>query len=324
MIDLSNVAARLLADEPALLTSLDFGPFVRQGTGSGPSLLIGDVSEINLMRPGRTSRLDHRMAHLAHAGDVVLVRERDPVFEGYLQEFCTLKDIEFFGTDPTCDDGVAKQALTSAPLFDHLVDVTRKNGGLTIQPYLTTETIWHLAKAIGERANCIVNVSGPSSRISLRANDKLWFVQLARTVIGNDAVPPTISAYGPMASAALIQWFSTQGKQVIVKVPDSAGSAGNIRLDPEILENLSTDEIEALLIERLHGTGWADTYPILVGVWDSNVSCTPSVQMWIPHISEGQPTVQGVFEQRVFGPTAAFVGAIKSRQPATLQHALAD
>ncbi len=322
MTENASIVKRFLADEPTLLSSLDFGPFVAQGTGSGPSLLIGDTSEISLMQSTPTSHRDHRMAHLAKAGDVVLVRNRDPVFERYLKDYRGLENVTFLGADPTRSEAVAKQAFTSELLLNSLVNVARRNGGLTIHSYLTTETTWHLAQAIGERAACIVHVSGPSARISQRANDKLWFTQLARKVIGDDAVPPTISAYGPKAAAALILRLNAQGQQVIVKVPDSAGSAGNIRLDKAALETLTADQVETLLMDRLHGIGWADSYPILVGVWDADVTSTPSVQMWIPHISDGEPSAQGVFEQRVFGASAAFIGAVKSTLSNALQDAL--
>jgi len=322
MPDIETIADRLLADEPALLSSLDFGAFVAQGAGSGPSVLIGDASEISLMQTAWASHLDHRMAHLAKPGDMVLVRENDACFARYLKDYRGIEDVAFVNAGPSRNDSVAKLMLNSQARLRDFVDLACQNGGLTFKPYITTGTIWHLAQAIGERAGLVINVSGPSPRISQRANDKLWFTHLARTVIGGDAVPPTMSAYGPKAAAALIFRLSSQGQQVIVKVPDSAGSKGNVRLDQTVLEGLTVDQIEALLLDRLHGTGWSDSYPILVGVWDENVTCTPSVQMWIPHVAEGKPSAQGVFEQRVFGASAAFIGAVKSELPQPLQDTL--
>ncbi len=322
MPDIVTIADRLLADEPALLSSLDFGPFVAQGTGSGASLLIGDASEISLMQSEETSRLDHRMAHLAQAGDVVLLREKDARFERYLKAYRGIDDVTFLGADSSCDAPVAKQAFTTAALLQTLVDVARQNGGLTLRSYITTGPVWHLAQIIGERADCLINVDGPSPRTSRRVNDKLWFAHLARTVIGDNAVPPTMSAYGPKAAAALIFRLSAQGQQVIAKVPDSAGSKGNIRLDRAVLESLTAAQVETLLLERLHGTGWDNSYPILIGVWDANLTCTPSVQMWLPHSSDGMPRALAVFEQRVLGASAAFVGAVKSELPRKIQDAL--
>lgn len=63
-------------------------------------------------------------------------------------------------------------------------------------------------------------------------------------------------------------------------------------------------------MQRLHATGWHDIYPALVGVWDKNVICGPSVQLWLGHVSEGQPILKGVFEQLVQTSVATFSGAV--------------
>jgi len=322
MSDDAKLIERLVADEPALLSSLDFGPWVSQGTGTGPSLLIGDQSEISLMRNARSSHLDHRIAHLANPGDIVLVRQRDPEFEAYLAEYRGFSDVTFLSSGNADADPVSKQAYNAPALLEKLIKVAQNAGGLTINSYLTTGNTWRLAQAIGEAAKCVIHVSGPSPRVAKRVNDKLWFTRLARQVIGKDAVPPTMSAYGPDAAAALVARFGKSAEQVIVKVPDSAGSAGNIRFEAAYLNDKSPAQIGSVLQDQLHATGWADSYPILVGVWDTDVTCTPSVQLWIPQVGEGPPVSHGVFEQQVFGDAAAFVGAVRSTLPDTVQHNL--
>jgi hypothetical protein len=318
----TKLIERLVADEPALLSSLDFGPWVSQGTGTGPSLLIGDQSEISLMRNTESSHLDHRMAHLAKPGDVVLVRCRDPEFEAYLTEYRGFSNVAFLSAGNADAGPVPKQAYRTPALLETLIKVARNAGGLTINSYLTTGNTWRLAQAIGEAAQCIIHVSGPSPRVARRVNDKLWFTRLARQVIGNEAVPPTMSAYGPDAAAALVARFGKSASQVIVKVPDSAGSAGNIRFEAAFLQRKPPSQIRTLLQDQLHATGWADSYPILVGVWDTDVTCTPSVQLWIPRMADGPPVSHGVFEQQVFGDAGAFVGAIRSTLPDAIQRGL--
>jgi hypothetical protein len=132
-----------------------------------------------------------------------------------------------------------------------------------------------------------------------------------------------MSAYGPAAAAALVLRLARKGAQVIVKVPDSAGSAGNVRFDPLQLTNHTADSLQSRLVDRLHATGWTDTYPILVGVWDSDVESSPSVQLLIPQAKDGPPVVQGVFEQTVLGEGAAFVGAVPCRLQDGVQDRLA-
>ena len=322
MKDCATIAARLAADEPALLGARNFGPFVRQGMGPGPSLLIGDQSEISLLRSASETRLDYRMAHLARPDDIVLVRRRDTQFEDYLARHLGLANLTFLEVPRNDTLPVSKLALASSALIDRLVETASCNGGLTVKSYLTTGNIWRLAQTIGEAAQEVVHVCGPSPRVTTRSNDKLWFSQLASAVLGREATPPTLSAYGPAAAAALVSHISKKAAQVVVKVPDSAGSAGNVRVSSALLSDKSLAEIRDFLLERLHAAGWQDTYPVLVGVWDDDVTSTPSVQLWVPKADEGDPVVQGVFEQSVIGELSAFAGARRAALPASVEQEL--
>lgn len=309
------IAQDYLRDEPALVSSLDFGAFVAQGTGAGPSVLIGDQSEISLLSSAVDTNLDHRMALLARNGDTVLVRRRETGFERYLAECLGMDDVTFLQVNAKPLRSVTYQLRTARPLLDALSERARNHGGLTLKAYLTTGNGWRLAQAVGERSGQRIHVCGPSPRATQRANDKLWFSQLARRVIGIDAIPPTLAAYGPAAAAGLVHQICRSAAQVVIKVPDSAGSAGNLRLEGAQVRGASLAGLRQFLLERLHRIGWRDRYPILVGVWDENVSHSPSVQMWIPHASEGMPLVEGIFEQRVQGEEATFVGAARSSLP---------
>lgn len=324
MRDYTAIAQRLVADEPALLGSLDFGPFVRQGTAAGPSVLIGDQSEINLLTSAQETLLDYRMSHLARPNDIVLVRKRDIDFESYLVRYLGFQNVTFVQMAPSNILPVSKQALGSYLLVDRLAEIALQNGGLTLKSYLTTGNTWRLAQAIGEAAQQVVHVCGPSPRATTRINDKLWFSQLTCSVLGKDATPPTMSAYGPAAAAALVSHIGKTASQVVVKVPDSAGSAGNVRVSTGLLADKTLSEIRGFLQDRLHAAGWHDDYPVLVGVWDDDVTSSPSVQLWIPETREGKPIVQGVFQQSVIGERSAFAGACRASLSAPILHALQD
>ncbi|MDU8911618.1 hypothetical protein [Aestuariicoccus sp. MJ-SS9] len=314
-----EIAAHLLRDEPALLSSAGFGDFVRQGAGPGPALLVGDQSEIPLLRTAPLSRFDHRMALLARPGDMVAVRRRDRGFEDYLKHILGLADIAFIETEAHGPAPAAAQIRLSPPLLEACVDLCKRHRGLTLTPYLTTGHVWRLAQAIGQGAGRPVHVNGPTPRAARRANDKLWFADLARRVIGGEATPPTFAAFGPAAAAGLVARIGRSADQVIVKVPDSAGSAGNIRLPSAAVRHLPLAALRWFLLARLRATGWRDVYPLLVGVWDAHVTHSPSVQMWLPHLDQGPPRIEGIFEQRVQGTAATFVGARRSPLPRALQ-----
>ena len=119
----------------------------------------------------------------------------------------------------------------------------------------------------------------------------------------------------PAGVTFLVLRISSLADHVIVKVPDSAGSAGNLRLDSDFVKQQSISDLRQFLLGRLHGMGWRDTYPLLVGVWDRNVICSPSAQLWLPLPSEGPPQLDGLFEQRVRTSKAMFVGAARSSLP---------
>ncbi|NNE51736.1 MAG: hypothetical protein HKN30_04960 [Sulfitobacter sp.] len=313
-----------MRDEPAFTTALDFGGVVQQGIGPGPCLLIGDQSEISLMPPKAGSGLEYRMALLARPGDHVLLRQRDREYESYLAGYLGLKEVHFHEVGSDALTPVTRRAWKTESWIETLAEVARAQGGLTLQAYLTTGNTWRLAQAIGERAGQTVHVSGPSSRVARRSNDKLWFTALAKRVIGADATPPTLAAYGPAATAGLAHRLSKQAEQVIIKVPDSAGSAGNLLLESGWVRDMSLTDLRALIRERLHAMGWQDRYPVLVGVWDSDVTASPSAQLWLPLPEDGPPVVEGIFEQRLRSEVAHFVGASRSRLMQEIQDQLSE
>lgn len=322
--DLPQIADRLRRSEPALVSSLDFGPFVAQGCGSGASLLIGDGSEISLLGAVGARGLDYRMALLARPGDCVLVRKRDTDFEAYMDHYLGVKDVAFIEVGAGRMDPVARLARGDTALVQRLAQLARCPGGLTLKAYLTTGHIWRLAQVIGRAAEQVVHVCGPSPRVARRANDKLWFSRVAHDVLGPRATPPTLSAFGPAAAAGLVSYVAKQAERVIVKVPDSAGSAGNISLESVRLRGRSLIDIRGFLLACLHATGWQDTYPILVGVWDADVTSSPSAQLWIPDAADGPPVCEGVFAQSVVGTRGTFVGAARSSIPAALEARMVD
>ncbi|MCB4457898.1 hypothetical protein [Leisingera sp. McT4-56] len=303
------IARRLVRDEPALITSRDLWPGVRQGRGLGASVFIGDQVGIALFTPAMVGFHDHRMALLAEPGDTVVVRQRCPEFETYLSEHLGMKRVRFLEAHAADLAPVAKQCLSDPGLFKHLLEALEAAGSLTLYAYLVTGHLWHLAQALAAAAQLPVHVAGPSPRISRRVNDKLWFWDVAREIAGPDSVPPSAFAFGPAAAAGRIARLARTAAQVVVKVPDSAGAAGNIRFSAAQLEGLGIAEVRGQLERRLRATGWDGRYPVLVGVWESGVEKSPSVQMWIPHSGEGQPEVLGVFEQLVHGNEGKFAGA---------------
>ncbi|HSF91276.1 MAG TPA: hypothetical protein VLA51_03620, partial [Paracoccaceae bacterium] len=279
-------------------------------------------SEIALISSPRVSRLDYRMALLASPGDSVLVRRQVRDFEGYLIDNLGQENVTYMHGRADDPRPVTLQARTSDKMLQTLAQLAQQSGGLTLKPYLATGHSWRLAQTLGEATKCCIHVCGPSPRLARRVNDKLWFAEFARHVLGNHATPPTRAAYGPAAAAGLVSRIARMSDQIVVKVPDSAGSAGILRLDGTTVRGKSLDDLRQFLLHRLRTFGWRDTYPILVGVWDENVRCSPSAQIWVPRVQDGPPVVEGIFEQRLRDGVAAFVGGARSTLPQVLQDRL--
>ncbi|MFC6638197.1 hypothetical protein [Sulfitobacter sediminilitoris] len=157
-----EIVEAFLRDEPAFGSALEWGENVRQGIGDGPTLLIGDQSEISLMTPGSGSGLEYRMALLARPGDHVVLRRRDVDYEDYLAEYLGLKDVTFHQASLQSIAPVARQIWTSDKWVEAFAQTARDAGGLTLNPYLTTGNTWRLAKEIADAARVPVHVCGPS------------------------------------------------------------------------------------------------------------------------------------------------------------------
>lgn len=319
---LSDLTARLLRDEPALRSSRDFGPFVYQGKGGGPSLIIGDLSEIPLMPHVLNAQRDYRMALLARPADIVIVRDRDTTYEEYLASHLGISDVTYLEAPRSFNGPVAVAARKSLDLSHKLMQLA--DNGLTLNTYFTTQTTWRLAKYLGDAVCRAMHVCGPSPRLSQRVNDKLWFTDVTRQLIGKTATPPTMRGYNLAAAAAKIAYFARRSDRVVAKIPNSAGSAGNVTFLSADIATKSEQALRSMLNARLAATGWTGQFPILVGVWDSDVRCSPSVQLWVPHRSDGLPYTEGVFEQRTRNVDAAFIGASLSALPPAMQARLSE
>jgi hypothetical protein len=131
------------------------------------------------------------------------------------------------------------------------------------------------------------------------------------------------AAHGMAALAGHVCSFARKHATVAVKVPDSAGSAGNFVLDSAELCHHGIAEVRDHLGELLAARGWRGEFPLLATVWESPLVATPSAQLWIPPAGAGLPTIEGVFDQTVTGKGAQFSGATPTRLSMALQHRIA-
>ncbi len=316
---LKGIAETVLRNEPALNATHAFGRRTRAGIIEGPMLVIGDHSEIALTRPGCGPLYEYRLSLLAREGDLVAISEgRSLEFENYRKDTLDLGVIELL--EPAQSDAnhaahLAERCRLDEAVFARIVKVANEGGGLTLLPHIGMGSAWVLAGAVADASGCEVRVAAPPPRLTRRANDKLWFAEQVRQVLGKRALPPVRGAYGPSALAGQVRALSSSYERTVIKVPDSAGSMGNLSLRSSDIRDMKISELSKLLVGLLRKLGWEDRYPLLVEVWDCPVLSSPSVQLWIPHGETGVPAIEGSFEQIVEGSAGEFIGAIPAQLP---------
>ncbi|MGP1354364.1 MAG: hypothetical protein ACTS1Z_13670 [Parasphingopyxis sp.] len=324
MARISALAARQLQSEPNIDKPEIFGPAVCTGYAEAPTVFLEDHSAVQLVQPSRASIFEYRSFALARPNDFVLLsRPRVPAYERYLQETVGLQNPTVLEVERDLTRGPV--ALAAAGLRDpaavtRLAEAARAHGGLNICPFLAAGHSWLLAAEIARRSGSRVHVTGPLPQLTQRVNDKLWFAAQVRKLLGRDSLPLSFAVSGPAAAAAYLLKLAAEHDRLIVKLPSSAGSMGNLVLHGPEIRCLSMTDLRERLIDSLKALGWRGYFPLLVGVWEGGALASPSAQIWIPEPRHGQPVIEGVFGQFLSTERQTFVGASSIRMPANIEN----
>lgn len=322
-----KIAAEVMQREPALAGAHPFGRAARSGMADGLWLVIGDTREIALAKPGERASFEHRLSFLARGGDMVVWGEAPHEdFERYRAERLGLgSTVNIVARAPSKNAllPLAARCLLDAAAFSQIVEKTKEAGGLTIVPHIGMGSVWRLAAAIAQASGRDILVASPGPHLTRRVNDKLWFARLAGAILGETTLPPTYAAYGPAALAHRIRALARTAERVVVKVPDSAGGMGNLRLSSQEIRGASLCEIKNRILCALCAAGWCHSYPLLFGVWEAPTLASPSVQLWIPALEDGAPIIEGLFEQVLEGERGSFVGSVPADLPEQWRRQLA-
>jgi hypothetical protein len=317
--EIESLAKKRAVEEPDLSSIAHFGPGVQSGLESGPALLIEDRSEIALSKEPEESLFGYRLALLADSNDLlVLSGSRCAAFETYLADLLGIGTFEvLIAKNPNLGRKypLPRRCIEQAEILRHIAEVARTAGPLSIVPYSATGHVWALAKSIAEASDARVFIAAPPPRLCRRVNDKLWFAKCVKELFGQEAHSPFRSAFGPAALAARVRDLARNRQRVVIKVPDSSGSAGNLLLASEDLRDAHLPDLRSRLIRLLKSFGPDWHFPLEVEVWERPVVSSPSVQVWIPHREEGAPILEGIFEQIIEGDQGEFVGATRVHLP---------
>lgn len=317
------LADKQLRNFPRLNDASIFGEHVSAGYEEGPMLLMEDHRGIELMPDDRVASHEYRMFGLARDDDFLLIsRSRIKSFETYSREVFGHNGphiIEVDRGDSRLRVPLAAACLNNEEALSKLATAAASAGTINICPYLSTGYDWLLGAEIARRSGCPVQICAPLPQLSRLVNDKLWFASHTKMVLGKDSVPPTYSVYGPVAAAAILSRLARTHDRLVIKLPASAGSMGNLVLESEYVRSLTSRELRDELLERLHAIGWRDHFPILIGVWEVAALASPSAQVWIPQATSGPPIIEGIFGQILSGENQSFIGATAIDLPQPLE-----
>jgi len=316
----TRLAARLIAEDPALLTGSTLDPRTGPGIENGPALFIEDHSDIPL---GNRGSFDYRARLLAGDGDFVVIgKARRPAFEAYCRDQLGIGDPEIVLSRGPDGLSLTKRCAGDAALLARICKVARRFGSFGLVPYLSSESAWVLASMIATQSGAPVWVAGPGPRLTRCVNDKLWFSDRVTELLGRRALPQTHYVFGPKALARRLAHLAHDHGHVCVKVPNAAAGGGNLMLESKQISALSHEPLVQYLITRLRRLGWNGGFPLLVGSWESPVISSPSLQLWIPQRALGGPVVEGIFDQ--ITEAGHFVGAVPADFPESQCQRLAE
>lgn len=297
-----------------------FGPDVHIGFGDGPAILLGDTGEIPLLIEAGRHRLDYRIGWLARSGDLVVIGGLvSPAFEAYQKRALGEGGINYLHV-PEAGNGLRKPTpvicLRNQNIYRQLLNKVREGGGATLVAHITTGSIWALATRLSRDTSLPIHVAGPPPVLSRRVNNKLWFGSICTRLLGADTTPPKREAWSVSALTRHVAELASRWDRLVVKVPDSAGSAGNVVLDSNKIRKLRPEDLYHKLRRDLSVRRQRPPpFQVAVEAWDANALTSPSVQMWIPGASDAEPVIEGIYEQVLEGDDHAFAGALQAKLP---------
>ncbi|MBR9651500.1 hypothetical protein [Thalassovita aquimarina] len=284
-----------------------------EGDAPGPYVFFGDAGEIPLLDRPDNVALEYRLSMLAGDGDlVVLGSDRNVAFEEYKASVLNLGQCRYLpvrGRENGRHVPVHIRCLNDVAAFDALAGFVSAAGGVTLVPHIATGAIWALARKLARDTGKTVHVAGPPPAVTRFANDKMCFSELVRALFGPYSGMSEVSAHGMAALVGRVREMARGCDKIVLKLPSSAGSAGNFPIFSNDVVALSPMALWTYLQRLIGQVVMPPEFPMIVQVWENNVLSSPSVQLWIPRPEAGDPVIEGLFEQVLTGAGGQFAGA---------------
>lgn len=292
------------------------------GSGSEwPELHLDDVSGIPfLVDVAGVEEYQHRGRLRAGNGDVyATVTPAADGYEQYCQSTLAIGAPEHLVAEPVGPPIMVAQACASGSTYRRLVEVASSAGGFVVHPYMGIEAVWELAQKLSVDARVSVHVLAPPPPVTWVANDKAVFDDLVSRVLGRGALVATLTSTVPDEIASNLQKLAADYERVGLKRTRCASAMGNSVFAASQVSTAADAKAHAEAF--LRRTEWPEGEPVLAVAWhDTDLS--PSTQLWVPPKGQGDPRLDGVYEQILAGEEKVFVGSRPSTLPPTLNEAL--
>ncbi len=318
-----RLAEALRHDQPELAPDPGLDDLVPRGLREAGAIHVDDLSAIAAFDQAlHKVFLEERAALRAADGDVVVTcTPAVPPLERFFAETLGLGRPTWLHATPDRSPlALCAAAWTDRAVRGHLVHALRHRGVRYLHPYMAHAGVWSLARLLRQASRRPIEVIGPPPALCRRVNDKTWFAAVVSRLLGAGAVPRSVRVWNHAGLATVVRHFATRCDDLVVKLPDSAGGVGNVRLPTAGFRHRPVGEIRAALRRYLPKALWQTPQAMLVSFWQADVLHSPSVQLWIPPLDDGLPMIEGVFEQLVEEPCGRFRGC----RPARLARSVRD
>jgi len=325
--DVESLSTAILRERPELAMPDDFRRLSAEQVGEGPTLHVDDLTAISRLDPGcRTEFYQDRARLRAGDGDIV-VSCGQPVggYEEYCCEMLGLGSPKWLHPRvPQNPMRVAEASWEDRSVRRTLVRAIRSRDLEYLHPHMGTLPIWELAFLLHRASHRRIRVVAPPPNVTTWANDKVAFTTTVQRLFGESFVPTSESAWNLSKLALRVQEIARQSQFVGLKLPDAAGGDGNVVIKSGRFGDQSLRQTHSILREALQKLDWDGCSELLVDSWESNVTSSPSVQMWIPPQDEGPPVIEGLFVQVIEGAQGIFTGSRPADLPSHLTEEIVD
>lgn len=322
-----RLAEDLLRELPILTPAERIRPLIATELSDSPTLHLDDLSEITRLDSGDDIRFYQDRARL-RAGDGDLVATcGDPIkaYEPYCRDFLGLGSPRWLRPRPLRNPlRIAEACWGDTQVRKSLIAQAARGDLAYIHPHMGTFPVWELAALLHEETGRGCKVIAPHPGLTRWVNNKVAFAETVSRLFGPEFVPRTESAWNPAILAKRVKLLADRAEGIGLKLPDAGGGAGNVVFPSSQLRGRSLSELEQTMKQALSLLGWRGDSVLLVDVWEADVLCSPSVQLWIPPERDGLPVVEGIFVQFMEGAEGGFVGATPAELPKGLSQMLAD